>query len=148
MFAGEMKMSISYTNRIESISATQLKGFFVGWSDHPDPEAHLEILRGSYRAWLALEKDKCVGFINALSDGVFYAYIPLLEVLPNYQSKGIGKKLVKLMLETLQDMYAIDIVCDDSVASFYDKLGLSRCVGMIKRNHENQGTANNRIELT
>ncbi len=141
-------MSISYTDRIESIRATQLKGFFVGWSDHPDPEAHLEIIRGSYRVWLALEKDKCVGFITALSDGVFYAYIPLLEVLPEYQSKGIGKKLAKLMLETLKDMYAIDIVCDESVASFYDKLGLSRSVGMIKRNHENQGTANNRIKLT
>jgi ribosomal protein S18 acetylase RimI-like enzyme len=137
----EKIMSISYTNRIESIRATQLKGFFVGWSDHPDPEAHLEILRGSFHTWLALDKDKCVGFINALSDGVFYAYIPLLEVLPKYQSKGIGKKLAKLMLETLKDMYAIDIVCDESVAPFYDKLGLSRCVGMIKRNHENQGTA-------
>ena len=134
-------MTITYTNRIESVSAGQLSGFFVGWPDHPDPEAHLEILRGSHTVWLAFDNNQCVGFINSLSDGVFYAYIPLLEVLPNYQGKGIGKELVTRMLESLSDMYAIDIVCDESVALFYDKLGLSRCVGIVKRNYENQGTA-------
>ena len=135
-------MRIAYTDEAESVSAEQLSGFFVGWPNHPDPEAHLEILHGSHAVWLAFDNDRCVGFINALSDGVFYAYIPLLEVLPDYRGKGIGKELVTRMLESLSDMYAIDIVCDESVASFYDKLGLSRCVGMVKRNYENQGTAN------
>lgn len=138
---GYMAMKIVYTNRIESVSAGQLTGFFVGWPAHPDPEAHLEILRASHTVWLAFHNDQCVGFVNALSDGVFYAYIPLLEVLPYYQGKGIGKELVTRMLESLSGMYAIDIVCDESVASFYDKLGLSRCVGMVRRNYENQGTA-------
>ena len=133
-------MRIAYTDKVESVSAEQLTGFFVGWPDHPDPEAHLEILRGSHTVWLAFDNNQCVGFINALSDGVFYAYIPLLEVLPDYRGKGIGKELVTRMLETLSDMYAIDIVCDESVASFYAKLGLSRCVGMVRRNYENQGT--------
>ena len=138
---GYMAMKIVYTNRIESVSAGQLTGFFVGWPAHPDPEAHLEILRASHTVWLAFHNDQCVGFVNALSDGLFYAYIPLLEVLPYYQGKGIGKELVTRMLESLSGMYAIDIVCDESVASFYDKMGLSRCVGMVRRNYEDQGTA-------
>ena len=132
-------MTITYTSRVESVSAGQLSGFFVGWPAHPDPEAHLEILRASHAVWLAFDNDQCVGFINALSDGVFYAHIPLLEVLPKYQGKGIGKELLTRMLQSLSDMYAVDIVCDESVASFYDKMGLSRCVGMVKRNYENQG---------
>ena len=136
-----MTMTITYTSRVESVSAGQLSGFFVGWPAHPDPEAHLEILRASHAVWLAFDNDQCVGFINALSDGVFYAHIPLLEVLPKYQGKGIGKELLTRMLQSLSDMYAVDIVCDESVASFYDKMGLSRCVGMVKRNYENQGTA-------
>lgn len=137
---GYMAMKIVYTNRIESVSAGQLTGFFVGWAAHPDPEAHLEILRASHTVWLAFHNDQCVGFINALSDGVFYAYIPLLEILPSYQGRGIGKELLTRMLESLSGMYAIDIVCDESVAPFYDRLGLSRCVGMVRRNYENQGT--------
>ena len=68
-------MSINYTNQIESLSATQLRNFFVGWTNHPTPEAHLNILRNSFAVWIALDEDSCIGFINAISDKVFYAYI-------------------------------------------------------------------------
>lgn len=135
-------MAIRYTDKIESLSSKQLEGFFVGWPEHPDLEAHLKILRKSYAVWLAFDQGQCVGFINAISDGVFYAFIPLLEVLPNYQGKGIGTELVRRMVETLEDMYAIDIVCDESVAPFYKTRGFDRCVGMVKRNYINQGAAN------
>lgn len=134
-------MTIEYTDKIERVSAAQLKGFFVGWPAHPDPQTHLEILRRSYAVWLAFDDSRCVGFINALSDGVLYAHIPLLEVLPDYQGKGIGRELLKRMLETLSGMYAVDVVCDEAVASFYDNVGFSRCVGMIKRNRQHQGPA-------
>ena len=36
---------------------------------------------------LALDKDTVVGFATATSDAVLSAYIPLLEVLPEYQVK-------------------------------------------------------------
>jgi ribosomal protein S18 acetylase RimI-like enzyme len=134
-------VKIVYTDKIELVSASQLEGFFVGWPTHPDPQTHLGILQASYAVWLALDGDKCVGFANALSDGIFYAHIPLLEVLPAYQGKGIGKGLMTRMLESLSHMYAIDVVCDEVVAPFYDKLGFSRCVGMVRRNRENQGAA-------
>jgi len=93
-----------------------------------------------------MDGDKCVGFINALSDGVFYSYIPLLEVLPSYQGKGIGVKLLQCMVESLQNMYAIDIVCDESVASFYKDKGFIRCAGMVKINYENQGTGRKSLQ--
>lgn len=138
-------MSITYTKIIEDLSAKQLQGFFVGWPEHPDPEMHLEILKGSYAAWIALDLDRCVGFINAISDRLFYAYIPLLEVLPEYQGQGIGTDLVRRMLRTLEGMYAIDIVCDESIAPFYKAKGFDRCVGMVKRNYINQAVANKPI---
>lgn len=137
-------MAIAYTDNVESLTADQLVGFFVCWPRHPDPVTHLGILRGSYAVWLALDHERCVGFINALSDGVFFAYIPLLEVLPAYQKQGIGTELVRRMVETLGHMYAIDIVCDESVAPFYTALEFDRCAGMIKRNYANQGAPNRR----
>ncbi|MBN2309992.1 MAG: GNAT family N-acetyltransferase [Candidatus Hydrogenedentes bacterium] len=134
-------MGITYTDEVTSIGPGQLEGFFVGWPDHPDPDTHLDILRRSYAVWLALDGGRCVGFINALSDGVFYAYIPLLEVLPGYRGRGIGSELVRRMTETLGGMYAIDVVCDEDVAPFYTAKGFGRCVAMIKRNYGNQGAA-------
>ena len=127
-------MSITFTNTCDALNANQLEGFFVGWPKWPDAQKHLEILQGSHAVWLAMDGERCVGFINAISDGVFYVYVPLLEVLPDYQRQGIGSELVKRMLDSLKPMYAIDIVCDESAASFYHQQGFSRCVGMVIRN--------------
>jgi GNAT superfamily N-acetyltransferase len=129
---------IRYTDTLDGIEADRLTGFFVGWPAHPDPERHLEILRGSHAVWLALDGDRVVGFINAISDGVYAAFIPLLEVLPEYQGRGTGRELAERMLQTLENMYAVDIVCDDAVAPFYEKLGLSRCTAMVRRNYDRQ----------
>jgi ribosomal protein S18 acetylase RimI-like enzyme len=124
---------------MKEVNPSQLQGFFVNWPDHPDPDTHLEILRKSHAAWLAFDGERCVGFINALSDGVFYAYIPLLEVLPEYQGQGIGTELLRRMLETLEDMYAVDIVCDEAIVPFYEAAGFAKCAGMAKRNYARQG---------
>jgi len=138
-------MPITYTDDATQLSPDQLTGFFVGWPEHPDPRTHMEILRRSYAVWLAFDQERCVGFINALSDGIFYAYIPLLEVLPEYQGQGIGTELLQRMVASLADMYGIDIVCDKSAASFYTTRGFSQCAGMARRNYAKQGAANRRI---
>ena len=131
-------MDITYTNNLDTIKSKALEGFFVGWPNPPDPPRHLEILQSSFKVWLALDGEKCVGFINAISDGILYAYIPLLEVLPSYQGLGIGSDLVRRMVNSLEGIYAIDIVCDDQVAGFYHRLGFSQLVGMAKRYPDNQ----------
>lgn len=133
-----MTVPIRFADSVEGLSAGQLIGFFVGWPSHPDPEKHLEIFRRSYMVWLAIDGERCVGFINAISDGVFYAFVPLLEVLPDYQRMGIGRELVRRMVDGLSRMYAIDLVCDEGMASFYVAMGFNRCAGMVIRNLENQ----------
>ncbi|MCD4818481.1 MAG: GNAT family N-acetyltransferase [Candidatus Cloacimonetes bacterium] len=129
---------MKYKNNKKKITPDQLKGFFVGWAKHPNSETHLKILKNSFAVWLAFDGSRCVGFINAISDGIFYSYIPLLEVLPDYKGQGIGTELVKRMLKTLKNMYAIDIVCDESIAAFYKAIEFKSCVGMVKRNYDKQ----------
>ena len=143
---GKDFMAVTYSSDVTSVTAEQLAGFFVDWPDHPDPETHLEILRRSFAVWLAFDHERCVGFINALSDGVFYAFIPLLEVLPEYQRQGIGDELLRRMIETLESMYAIDVVCDEVVAPFYAAKGFGQCSGMFKRNYANQGATKKRLQ--
>lgn len=126
---------ITYTFDVsELVSADLGGGFFVGWPAPPSPEKHLQVVRGSYRALVAVQADRVVGFITAISDGVATAFIPWLEVLPDAQGQGIGRELVRRMQEELVDLYSIDLVCDDDVAPFYDKLGWHRAQAMIQRN--------------
>ena len=42
------------------------------------------------------------------------------------------------MTETLGELYSVDIVCDDAVAPFYERLGYARYGAMIRRNYARQ----------
>jgi ribosomal protein S18 acetylase RimI-like enzyme len=131
---------IKYIDTLEGVKTKNLKGFFVGWQNPPSTEKHLEILKNSNYIVLAIDEDtgNVVGFVNALSDKTLYSYIPLIEVLPEYQGKGIATKLVNLMFEKLRHYYAIDICCDEELISFYKNFNFNKVAGMIKRNYDNQ----------
>ena len=73
-----------------------------------------------------------------ISDGVLSAYIPLLEVLPKYKNKGIGKELVKCMIQELDEIYMIDLCCDEDLIPYYEKFGMIRSNAMLLRNYQMQ----------
>ena len=107
---------VQFIDSAENLTVGQLAGFFVGWPKRPTPETHLKILQNSRHVVLAIDEstDNIVGFITAISDGVLSAYIPLLEVLPEYQGQGIGKELVRRILGLLSDYYMVDLTCDEN----------------------------------
>ena len=131
---------IDYIDSAENLIEDQCTGFFVGWPNPPVPGTLLKILQQSGEIVLAVdtETSQLIGFINAVTDGVLSAYIPLLEVLPEYQHRGIGRKLVELMLEKLDGYYMIDLVCDDSLKPFYEHFGMSRTGAMVLRDYSAQ----------
>ncbi len=136
---------IQYKDSINGITADMLKGFFVGWPNPPSPEVHLEILIKSSHIVLAIDTvtEKVIGFITAISDDIISAYMPLLEVLPEYKGKGIGTELMRRMMQKLKGLYMIDLICDKDKVSFYEKFGLSSATkfgveAMIMRIFESQ----------
>lgn len=136
---------IVYLNSLENITETNFDtGFFDGWPKPPSINNLYSILKNSTYIWVAYDQDrnKVIGFINALSDQILTAYIPLLEVVPQYQNQGIGTKLVEKMLEQLEDYYMIDLLCDIELQGFYMKKGMIKANGMMKRNYKNQSGEN------
>lgn len=134
-------MKIRYLTTLDNISESDLaEGFFEGWPNPPSYPNFIRLLHGSSHVVLAVDEasGKVVGFINALSDGVLSAYIPLLEVIPMYQGNGIGQELVRRMLEQLNGHYMVDLMCDAELGGFYEKIGMRPSGGMILRNYKNQ----------
>ena len=131
---------IGYTDSLDGVVPNMLNGFFVGWPNPPSSESHRRILEGSDYVELAIdgETGDVIGFITAITDGVSAAYIPHLEVLPTYQNRGVGTKLVQRMLGKLNHLYAIDLMCDPDAEPFYERLGFRKGNGMIIRNYERQ----------
>jgi ribosomal protein S18 acetylase RimI-like enzyme len=131
---------IRYTTSADGIVPEMLAGFFVGWADPPTAQTHLKILRRSSHVVVAIDEGtgRVVGFISAISDGVLCAHITLLEVLPDYQRRGIGTELTRRMLGELGDLYAVDAACDAELSGFYARCGMQERRAMVLRNYRRQ----------
>ena len=126
-------MTIDYRTDPVEATAADLAGFFFGWPRPPAPDRRVALLRGASHGVLAWAGDRLVGFVTALSDGVLMAYVPLLEVLPEYQGRGIGTALVERVLAEIGDLYGVDVCCDEDLVPYYERFGFQRVAGMVLR---------------
>ena len=133
-------MKIRYLDSVENVTPEMLLGFFDGWPKKPTLEAHLQILRNSTYVVIAFDEmeNRVVGFVNAVSDKILSAYLPLLEVLPEYRRQGIGGQLMRRMLDNLSDLYMIDLTCDEDIRRWYKTFGLKPFTAMMIRNFDRQ----------
>jgi ribosomal protein S18 acetylase RimI-like enzyme len=128
---------VTLTSGTGGLRSDDLAGFFVGWPHPPSLDVRLEILRSADEVVVCrTAHGSVVGFATAITDHRFAAYIPLVEVLPEYQGRGIGSEMVAALLEQLRTCYMIDLVCDDDVVPFYERLGGTRLNAVAWRNHD------------
>ncbi|MHC4940768.1 MAG: GNAT family N-acetyltransferase [Planctomycetota bacterium] len=129
---------VEYHSDPARIRPGDLQGFFEGWPEAPSLETHHRLLAGSTHFIVAVPEGerRVIGYITAISDGVLCAYIPLLEVLPAHRGNGIGSTLMGSMLDRLEDLYMIDLVCDPALQPFYEAVGMRPYSAMIRRNYE------------
>lgn len=131
---------IKFLDSLDNISSDNLKGFFVGWENPPSPDTLFKLLKSSDKFVIAYDEDNktVAGFVTAITDNVLTAYIPFLEVLPNYQKQGIGKELMEKIIEQLKDFYMLDLICDKDTQDFYSRFNMQPAIGMILRNYKHQ----------
>lgn len=123
---------IAYTDDVSGLTADDLDGFFVGWPTAPSKQQHLAVLRRSWRAVIAREdrSGRVVGFVHMISDGVLTAFVPWLEVLPEFHRRGIGTELMRRVLAGAEGLYSVDLVCDEPLRPYYRRLGMMDIPGM------------------
>lgn len=98
----------------------------VGWNTYTDNIKLLEkAFINSLKVISAWHDDKLVGLIRVVGDGVSIIYIQDLLVLPEYQGNGIGKGLIKSMLDEFVLVPQKVLISDNEEASleFYKNLG-------------------------
>jgi ribosomal protein S18 acetylase RimI-like enzyme len=109
-------------NQLEDLCST------VGWkprSLHQVQQA-LDNSFGYVSAWQIEQDEKqLVGFARAMSDGVFHATLLDIVVHPDFQGRGLGKAIVILLLQQLQQAKIKDITLFASphLVDFYHQLG-------------------------
>ena len=129
--------SVYLSSGTDGLRREDLAGFFVGWTQPPSPDDRLGILAAADEVVVARDRDGVViGFATAITDYRFATYIPLVEVLPEHQGQSIGSQIVRALLKRIGNCYMIDLVCDDEVVPFYERLGATRLNAMAWRDHD------------
>lgn len=117
-------MEIEYRD-VKEFEANDLKELFlsVDWSSGEYPEKLVVAMRNSDQVYSAWHDGRLVGLMNAISDGAMTAYFHYLLVRPEYQKKGIGAKLVAMMLDDYEDYPKKVLIAMDEQVEFYKRCG-------------------------
>ena len=100
----------------------------VGWTNYTE---HPERLEGGYKNSLcvlaAYEEERLVGIIRAVGDGVTILFIQDILVMPQYQRRGIGKRLINSIIEKYNSVYQIELLTDNAekTIAFYKSVGFT-----------------------
>ena len=117
----------------------QLQELFssVGWESAKDPQTLVLAFLFSSNVISCWHDDKLVGIIRSMDDGYWSANIDCLVVHKDYQGKGIGRKLLEVLLDQIKDIKYINVAPDSrKQIKFYKKAGFSLIKGcyLQKRN--------------
>lgn len=98
----------------------------VGWSAANQPQALRKALINSDSLVSAWDGDQLVGLGNAITDGFLVVYYPHLLVMPEYQGKGIGKRMVEILKSKYKDFHQQVLIADGGAIEFYSRCGFTR----------------------
>jgi aralkylamine N-acetyltransferase len=100
----------------------------VGWSRRPIRKVK-KAIQNSFLVVTMWEqrgsRKRLIGFSRATSDHAFNATIWDVVVHPDFQSRGLGKALMKQLIKKLrnEDISNVTLFADPQVVEFYQRLG-------------------------
>ena len=112
----------------------------VGWTNYLE---RISVLEEAYANSLcvigAYDNEKLVGIVRAVGDGRTIVFVQDIIVLPEYQRKGIGTKLLKAVMDKYHDVYQMELLTDNTekTKAFYRSVGFTAsddigCVAFIR----------------
>lgn len=119
----EIKISESKDIKVEQVIAIYKAN---GWSSADKPKELYNALLNSHSLITAWDGDKLIGLGNAISDGHLVVYYPHLLIHPDYQGRGIGKKIMDKFQEKYGNFHQQMLTADRKAFSFYKKCGFER----------------------
>lgn len=121
-------MNIEYTMNLEKLTEDKLEPLFlsVNWESGKYPNELVKAMKGSHSVISAWHEDRLIGLVNALSDGALTVYFHYVLIHPDYQGKGIGRELMRQMLERYKEFQTKLLVAYPDVVDFYKELGFKQ----------------------
>ena len=98
----------------------------IGWSAAKKPDELMRALAGSDVVYSAWDGDRLIGIANALTDGHLVVYYPHILVLPDYQGRGVGRRLLDMLQARYAHLHQQILVAEADSTGFYERAGFTR----------------------
>ena len=122
VFGIEMKIQISLDDQISDVEVLEI----FRANQRPaaeNPEELLEALRDSHSLVTARMSGMLVGLGNAISDGHMVVYYPYLVVHPQFQGRGIGRKIMETLQNEYSNFHRQVLIAEEPSVEFYRAVG-------------------------
>lgn len=102
----------------------------AGFIETPLQQAENALRNGLFSV-VAICDETVIGMGRLVGDGIMYWYIQDVVVLPEYQGNGIGKAIIKMLINYAENnslpetKATIGLMAAKDKESFYEKLGFS-----------------------
>jgi len=112
------------------LSEDQVKNLYTdaGWTTYTKSIKNLlSGIQNSDFVYSAWHENQLIGLIRVVSDQSTICYVQDLLVLKKYRGQGIGKHLLKTVLEKYKNVRQIVLITDeDGPIDFYEDMGFER----------------------
>ncbi len=98
----------------------------VEWSSGHYPDKLVVAMKNFNTVVSAWDKDRLVGMICAMDDGIMNAYVHYLLVDPDYHGQGIGRTLVEMIKQKYNEYLRIAVIAYNDELSFYENCGFKK----------------------
>jgi ribosomal protein S18 acetylase RimI-like enzyme len=100
----------------------------VGW-EHVDDEATEMGLRSALFSVCMIHKDQVIGCGRVIGDGGIYFYIQDVIVLPEFQGRGLGRRIMDAVMSYLSSHAHpnafVGLMAAEGVSHFYERYGFA-----------------------
>jgi len=119
-------MQITYRFSCENVRTRELEELFAATAlGGRKGEKIRRAFLNSSLVCLAFDSDRLIGASRAITDGEYHALIYDVAVLPEFQGQGIGRRMMKELLDRLP-VWRVMLVADEGVQGFYSGLGFEK----------------------
>ena len=117
-------MTITYDDTRKDLPCEQLQRLFMsaGWSDGSNTAYMNQPFIHSTLVISAWENERLVGVVRVLSDTIIRSIIYDLVIDPEFQSRGIGKELVRRCIAHFPDSEWL-VQTTEEIYDYYQKIG-------------------------